>query len=175
MTQAGRLVTVTSTDGVDFTAAAAQDAALQVNLRVQSLTRGRDPGVLRSIRIISSIQHLWEVAFYASRDTRSADPNEDTFLGRFTFQAVSGVQEGGAGLFRYYVDGLYLRLQDNNDLNELHMELTARDAVAKVTPPDAITTPAHLRRRLVAHTGAYRCTAADRVARLRGARLPLDS
>jgi len=127
MSQSGRLVTVTSTDGTDFAEAALQDVALLANLPIQTLTRGRDPGMLRSMRIMSSANRQWEVAFYASKDTRSADPNVDRFLGRFQFQAASGVQEASAGLFRYYVDSLNILLEDVDDTHQLHMELIARN------------------------------------------------
>jgi hypothetical protein len=128
MTQTGRLVRVSSTDGVDFTAAAAQDVALQANLPIQSLTRGRDPGTLRTIVVLSSVQRAWEVSVYGKRNAQSVDPNEDSFLGRFTFAAASGKQDGGAGLFRYYVDGLTVRLLDDDDLHELHLVLVSRDS-----------------------------------------------
>ena len=128
MTQIGRLIPVSSTDGVHFTGAAAQDVALLENLPVQSLTRGLEPGVLRSIRIMSSANRQWEVAFYDSKDTRSADPNEDGFLGRFAFTVADGVQVNGTGLFRYYVNGLYIFLEDSDNLNQIHVELISRDS-----------------------------------------------
>ncbi len=131
MSQTGVLIDVTSVDGTDFAATVAQNAGLLTNLIVRG-QRGpatmANIGVVRTLRIMSSVQHAWEVNFFSSDQTTDADPDVDSFLGRYPFSLPDGVQIAAAGLFRYYVDTLQIPALDRDDTGELHVVIVPRDA-----------------------------------------------
>ena len=131
MSQTGVLIDVTSVDGTDFAATVAQNAGLLADLPVRG-QRGpatmKDIGIVRTVRIMSSVQHSWEVNFFSSDTTVDADPNIDSFLGRHAFAVGDGLQVAAAGLFRYYIDGLSIPALDRDDSGELHVLLVPRDA-----------------------------------------------
>lgn len=131
MSQTGVLTPVVSVDGTDYNAAIAQDAGLMVDLHVGGRW-GAGVGIVRTIFIQSEFQVAWEISFYATNAGRNLDPNIDSFQGRFAFNAAGGVQTAGAGLFRYYVDGLMLQVRDLDAGvgvgGDLHVELVPRGA-----------------------------------------------
>ncbi len=131
MSQAGVLIDVTSVDGTDWAATIAQNAELLANLPVRGqrgpATMG-SIGIVRTLRIMSSANHAWEVNFFASDTTTDADPNVDSFLGRYPFSLPDGLQIGATGLFRYYVDTLQIPALDRDNSGELHVVLVPRDA-----------------------------------------------
>lgn len=141
MAQIGVLVDYVSVDGTDYTTAIAQNAGDIEHLDVPS-QRSSAVGVARNIRIWSSIQREWEIAFYRTLVGRNADPNLDGFLGSFLFAAASGRQIGGAGLYRYYIDGLSILCLDDTPRSAttegggLHVEISPRDGTKAVYPTD---------------------------------------
>lgn len=139
MAQSGKLIRVSSTDGVHFTEAIAQNAGEQENLilpgydvpiQVNAATAPptfRDLGTLRGLIIQSLVQRQWEIYLFGSRDAQSADPNEETFINSFRFSAASGRQIGAAGLFRYSLSGLSEAIVDDDNTASLHVVLVPRD------------------------------------------------
>ena len=133
MSQTGQLTVVQSTDGTHFTETLALGAAELEHFAFSGYATGRRLGRLRSLVVWSFENNSWELAFYRARDPRSADPNEDAFLGRVTLAVADGLQVGGAGLWRYYVEDLDLLLEDDADLSQVHVELINRSAGAKAS------------------------------------------
>ncbi len=131
MSQTGVLTRVVSVDGTDWAAAIAQDAGLIVSLPVLGRV-GSGVGVVRTIFLQSSVQTAWEINFFATAAGPNADPNVDSFQGRFAFNAADGVQITGTSLYRYYVDGLTLLVSDADagvaTGGNLHVELVPRGA-----------------------------------------------
>lgn len=141
MAQTGVVIDITSVDGTDFAAAVAQNAGLLANLSVRG-QRGTSTmsniGIVRTLRIMSDVQHAWEVNFFSSDQTTDADPNVDSFLGRYPFSLPDGVQIGGAGLYRYYIDTLQIPALDRDNSGELHVVIVPRDGAKGVWPGETI-------------------------------------
>lgn len=114
--QTGQLFAVTTTDGVHFTAACAQNAAIQENLvlppAVGSSKRGAS--VVRGAILWSGQNLDWEFVLAGSKDALSNDPNSDRFLGRWRWAVADGVQVTGTTLYRYYIDGLGIYYEDED-------------------------------------------------------------
>ena len=131
MSQTGVLTRVVSVDGTDYNAAITQDAGLMADLHVGGRW-GAGVGIVRTIFIQSEFAVAWEINFYATPAGRNLDPNIDSFQGRFAFVVADGVQTAGAGLFRYYVNGLTLLVSDFDAGvgvgGDLHVELVPRGA-----------------------------------------------
>lgn len=146
--QAGQLFPLFTTDGVHFTQALAQNAVEQEDL---DLACAVGAGGIGRCRIRSAVfwssQNLdWEFQVYGSVVTMSGDVNLDTYRGRWQFIAADGVQNGGAGLYRYYIDGLDICYEDEDyegsgvpplppGLAKIHLLLVNRNAVAKTAYP----------------------------------------
>lgn len=132
MAQEGQLIVVTSVDSLNFTENIAENAAELEHFEIAGIAKGLRQGRVKSLIVWSSENNAWDIAFYRRRDPRSADPNEDAFLGVHVFTAASGLQVGAAGLYRYFVSGLDIRLRDDEDTGQIHVELINRSAGAKV-------------------------------------------
>lgn len=142
--QAGVLYPLVTTDGVHFTGALAQNASLQEDLDLPAAVGAGGSGRCR-IRsaIFWSSQNLdWEFQVYSKYNATSADPNQDSFCGRWAWIAGDGSQIGGAGLWRYYIDGLDILYQDEDfegsglppnppGMAKIHLLLVNRNATAK--------------------------------------------
>ncbi len=141
MSQIGVLNDYVSVDGTDFTEALADGFGEIEHLTIPS-QKSNAAGVARSIRIWSSVQTSWLVSFYRTLVGRNADANVDGFLGSFLFAAASGRQTGGAGLFRYYVDGLSILCLDDTPRSAttegggLHVEIQPVGAAKAVFPTE---------------------------------------
>lgn len=130
--QVGKITVVSTVAASQFRSALAQNAAENLSLDVASSGVGqRVDSILRSIKILSVEDRQWELWFYgrSTYDT-SNDPDVNTFRGAWLF-GVSGVRIGGAGLYHYYVDGLYIPLKDLDQTSKIHMSLINRSAGAK--------------------------------------------
>lgn len=126
--------TVTSVSTTHFTGALATNAAETEDIALPGAlagVNGNARGEIRSITIISQQNLAWELEFWRSA-THGATIDADKFIGRWTFAAVDGVQEAGAGNFRYYIDGLDIPYDDADGTGKLHISLVNRDAVAKL-------------------------------------------
>lgn len=119
---------IRSDKDAEFTDALVTNAFEDENLGGLNGNTGR----IRSIVILSVQQLAWEIAFYSSDTFRSADADLDAFLEQFQFRAANGLQDAGAGLFRYAVTGLDIPIVDDEGTNELHVSIINRDAVAKI-------------------------------------------
>jgi len=92
--------------------------------------------LIRAIQVLAVQNFGPEFNFFGSAAGKTTDPATDTFISRFGFTSAMGEQIGGAGLFRYYIDGLaipYLDLDTINTVNPptLHVVLQNIDTVAK--------------------------------------------
>lgn len=91
---------------------------------------------IRSVAV-DAMEHIgMTFLFYASTVGPTADVDTDRFISSFGFVAGQGVQSAGAGLWRYYVDGLsipYYMDGSGNLLNPptLNVVLQLQGAVAK--------------------------------------------
>ena len=83
------------------------------------------------LAIVSKENLSWELNFWADSNFDEATPNADKYLGRYGFVAGDGVQVAGAGLWRYYIDGLELPLWDLDKDGKLFLGLVNRSAAAK--------------------------------------------
>ena len=128
-------------DGDDYTEALADGFGEIEHLDVPSQKSGA-VGVARTIRIWSSVQTSWLISFYRTLMGVNADPNLDGFLGSFLFAAASGRQRGGAGLFRYYVDGLSILCLDDTPRSTttegggLHVDISPQGAAKAAFPTE---------------------------------------
>jgi len=145
--QSGHLFPVSSVDGVDFTGALAQNASAQADLLLPGAIAAGLNGRcrLRSAIAWSSQALALDFALYGAHDAKSADPNLDTFLGRWGFVAADWLQDDGAGLYRTRIDGLDIPYEDqdaafnrypqaasgNRTPPRLHLVLVNRDTVTK--------------------------------------------
>jgi len=135
MAQIGNIDTVSSVNGPHFIGALAQNASRQEDLTLPPSIGGSRVSRAR-VRQISvwSTQNLdWELGFYGKHDAKSADPNLDTFKGRWQFVAADGVQDDGAGLYRYHINGLDFLYVDDDRTGILHLVLVNRSAAGKTT------------------------------------------
>lgn len=130
--QVGKITTVTTVAASQFRSALAQNAAENLSLDVNNAGVGiRVDSILRSLMIVSVENLLWELWFYG-RNTYNAPatPDAQTFLGSWMF-GVSGTQIGAAGLYHYYIDGLYIPIKDLDQTGKIHMSLICRSAAGK--------------------------------------------
>lgn len=132
--QAGKIVLATTSAASQFRSALAQNAGenLSLDLAAQKLaTVGQRVDVLiKSIQIISTEDLQWELWFWGRNTFNTADPDTNTFRGKWWF-AVSGSRIAASGLYIYYVDGLLIPYQDLDQTTKLHMTLVNRSAAAK--------------------------------------------
>ncbi len=94
-------------------------------------TNGNGLNIISGITINSKENLAWELQFWGSSAFQTTNPDTDLFLGRWAFAAGDGVQDAATGLFRYYIDGLNMPYQDENNTGKLHMALVNRSAAAK--------------------------------------------
>lgn len=139
MAQTGLLVQVASTDGTHFTNLLAQNASEPEDLDLpEGLAAGRTCRFRIRQIILWATQNLsYEIAFYGRSVVnglgKSPDPNLDEFLGRYQFSTADGLQDDGAGLFRYVIYSLDLPYEDIDRVGQLHVVLVNRDANPKNT------------------------------------------
>lgn len=135
MAQPGKIFPVTTTDGVHFTGALAQNAmAFEAVLLPQAVGVGGRAECRILNATVWSTQNLdWEINVFDHKDPTSPDPNVDAFLGRWAFIAADGLQIGAAGLFRYYIDGLDILYADSLNAGKIYLGLVNRSATAKQT------------------------------------------
>jgi len=137
MSQTGIITPVSSVDGTHFTTAVAQNAsefeaiALPQAVGVDGVGRCR----IKDLTIWSTDNLAWEVGIWGHASPKSADPNGDYFMGRWTFVVADGVQEDAAGLFRYYVNGLDILYFDAMNTGRIYLTLVNRSAGAKTAAP----------------------------------------
>lgn len=130
--QVGKITTATTVAASQFRAALAQNAGENLSLDVNALGVGiRVDSIIRSIQIASAEDLQWELWFYG-KNTYNAptDPDLNTRLGWYWF-GVNGRQLAAAGLYHFYVDGLYIPYRDLDQTGKIHMTLINRSAGAK--------------------------------------------
>lgn len=129
--QVGKITTVVTVAANQFRAGLAQNAGEDLSLQVQSAAVGlRVDSIIRNISIVSVEDRNWELWFWGRNTFNEPTPDIDTFIGSWLF-AVAGKQIGAAGLFHYYVDGLYIPYRDLDQTSKIHMTLVNRSAGAK--------------------------------------------
>ncbi len=92
---------------------------------------------IRAIEYIAVEQVGLEFDFFGTAAGLTNVVATDTFLSRYPFSSVNGAQYAGAGLFRFYVDGLDIPYVDLDSVNgasvtpALHVGIQNVDTVAK--------------------------------------------
>jgi hypothetical protein len=92
--------------------------------------------LIRAIQVIAKENFGPEVNFFSKAAGPTLDPATDSFIARFQFLSVNGEQIGGVGNFRYYIDGLAIPYQDDDNISKvgvgsLHVILQNVDVTAK--------------------------------------------
>lgn len=147
--QAGNLEYVATDPSSQLRAAIAQNAAAYLDLALpQSISAGRTcRSILRNISIQSVENVGWEIWLFRRKRTAAEVITNVQFQGFWTFSAGSALRIAGAGLYYYYLDGLYVPYEvtdeitipqpgpstatvpDNNgERKNLHFALVAREA-----------------------------------------------
>lgn len=129
MAQRGQVYRVSSTDGVNFITALAQNAAEHASLPAPDGRRGR--GRIVGAIVISSDNLAWEFWVHRTAGTHNPNVNLDVFCGRWSWVAGDAVRIAGAGNYYYYIDGLDIAVEDTGGSGQLHLELVNRSAAAK--------------------------------------------
>lgn len=129
--QVGKITTVTTVAANQLRSALAQNAGEDLSLQVQSAAVGqRVDSIIRNITIVSVEDLNWELWFWGRNTFNEPTPDIDTFIASWLF-AVAGKQIGGAGLYHFYVDGLYIPYKDLDQTSRIHMTLVCRSAAGK--------------------------------------------
>ena len=130
------LLPVLSSPSVNFQEALNQNQATPMNnLVMPHQFRGRD-FLIRAIKCTTPDNFGPEFNFFATAAGFTALVATDTAISRFGFVSAMGERLGGAGLWRYYVDGLAIPYFDADTVNQnlagsLHVVLQNIDATAK--------------------------------------------
>jgi hypothetical protein len=142
--QAGQVFPITTIDGVHFTDGLLSNVA---ELETLDLPGVIGAGGIGRCRIRGAI--LWandncdfEFQVYGKAIGPNDDPNLCSYCGRWTWVAADGVQNAGAGLYRYYIDGLDIAYEDQDSegsgvpplpvgLAKIHLLLVNRSAMTK--------------------------------------------
>jgi hypothetical protein len=132
MSQVGKIIPVTTVAATQFRSALAQNAGENLSLDVNSYGVGiRVDSIIRTLQIMSVEDRQWELWFYGKNSfNASVNPDVNTRNGWYWF-GVSGRQIGAAGLYHFYVDGLYVPYRDLDQTGKIHMTLINRSAGAK--------------------------------------------
>jgi len=130
------LYPVKSNPATQFVQALAKGAATPMNLVLGVPAIAARRFLIRAIEVLAMENFGPEVNYFATAAGLTASPATDTFLARFGFLSAMGEQLGGAGLWRYYVDGLAIPHYDLDTIATLnppalHIVLQNIDATAK--------------------------------------------
>lgn len=92
--------------------------------------------MIRSIEYTAMERVGLEFDFFGSSAGPTADPATDSFIARYQFSSIDGVQYDGTGLWRFYIDGLAIAYFDIDTANSvtpptLHVGVQNVDTVAK--------------------------------------------
>ncbi len=93
--------------------------------------------LVRSLLVVSVQAFGPEINFFDSAVGPTLNPATDNFIARFGFTTAMGEQIGGAGLYRYYVDGLAIPYVDMDTFDSdasptLHLIMQNIDTTAKL-------------------------------------------
>ncbi len=132
----GFLFPIVSLKGSNFTEGLAQWVASAMNNRPLWPSSGSRRFLIRAIEVLARENFGPELNFFSTAAGFTTDPATDTAIARFGFIATMGEQIGGAGLWRYYVDGLAIPYVDLDTVNTgtpptLHVILQNISATAK--------------------------------------------
>lgn len=92
--------------------------------------------LIRAIEYLAMEAVGLEFDFFGSSVGPTANVDTDNFIARYQFASANGVQYAGAGLYRFYVDGLAIPYYDLDTANSvtpptLHVGVQNVDTVAK--------------------------------------------
>lgn len=131
MAQAGKVVLVTTDAATQLRSALAQNAALYLSLDLKQYAVGaRADVMIRALQILSVENLDWELWFFRTSGFDTADADTNRWCGYWQF-GTTAVQIGGAGLYHYYIDGLAIPYQDEDNSSQLHLALINRSAAGK--------------------------------------------
>ncbi len=92
--------------------------------------------LIRAIEYLAKEDVGLEFDFFGSSAGPTTNVDTDTFIARYQFSAINGVQYNSTGLYRFYVDGLAIPYFDLDTANSvtaptLHVGVQNVDTVAK--------------------------------------------
>jgi len=128
---------------VDFTGSIAQNAMATAAISLPAGLTGMNGQVelaLLGVVIVSKQNLAWELDFWGDSNYDEATPDADKYLGRWSFSSDVGLQIGGSGLYRYYVDGLEIPLWDLEKSGKLFVGLVNRSATTKTAGANGAVT-----------------------------------
>lgn len=134
--QVGRLISLETNPATEFRGSLAQNAGLTLSLDAKTLGVGLGAVlIVRALAILSTEARSWEIDFFRSAQFGAATLANNRFAGVWNFANTGnpgdGMQIGGAGLYYYYVDGLYIPIRDEDQTSAVHVALVNRSAAAK--------------------------------------------
>ena len=97
---------------------------------ITGVVGGNARNQVKSITIVSTDNHAWELWAFASSVRYPIDTDSNKFLGRWTFLASDAVQDtnDGTAAFYYYIDGNDIPVRDDDNTGQLHLTLIDRTA-----------------------------------------------
>lgn len=131
MAQAGKVAVVSTVAATQLRGALAQNAAAYLSLDVKGYGVGqRVDAIIKALQILSVENLDWELWFFrnALQDPSNLDLNR--WMGYWRF-GTTAVRIGGAGLYHYYIDGLGIPYQDEDNTSKIHLALINRSAAEK--------------------------------------------
>lgn len=124
---------------VNFLEALNQNQVSAMNNLVGPLKMYR--GFIRAISVVAKQNFGPEFSFFSTAVGDTGNPATDYFVSRWGFTASMGAQLAGAGLWRYYVDGLSIPFADIDGGTSLapasvHVVMQNTEATAKLAGSD---------------------------------------
>lgn len=122
---------------INFLEALAQNAVGAMNNLYGLPRQGSQRFFIRAIECATMENFGPEFNFFGSAAGFTTNPDTDTFIARYGFVDAMGERMGGAGLYRYYVDGLAIPYFDLDAANSaeinplLHVKLQNISATGK--------------------------------------------
>ena len=131
---------VPSAEATNFTEALVTNANSAMNNLPGLPNAGSGYWFIRAIMALATENYGPSFTFFGSKNGFTLDPATDFQAGVFAFSSAMGVQVGGSGLWRYYVDGLaipYIDLDQIGTVNppNLHVILGNISATGKSAYP----------------------------------------
>lgn len=118
---------IRSDKDTDFVLAQAQNVSDDANLAGLNGNSGR----IRSVTVLADQALAWEIAFYSTDGFSDPDADVDSYIDSVRFSEGDGLQDDGAGLYRYCASGLDIPYVDDDGTNEVHCRVINRSATGK--------------------------------------------
>jgi len=128
------IATLQTDKDTDFIGALATNAVGYADLALPGALSGmggRARCRLSMITIVATENLSYEVMLFSKAAHATADPDTDSFLGRWSWQAADAVRIAGAGLYYYSIFGLDVPYTDDDSTGKLHVGLLNRSVASK--------------------------------------------